>query len=859
MKHHDFVDAVEQFGPHEPALHLHRGLAHHVAHARGQPRGLAKLLRDHRRGPALEHLADRRFDLPILRAARREFLNLCAAVVAGHHDDHIAEVDRAALAIGQTTIVKHLQQDVEHVRVRLLDFIKQHHAVGPPPHRFGQLPALVVSDVTRRRANQPRHGVLLAILAHVDANHRLFGVKQKLGERLARLGLAHARGPKKQEAANGLVGVRKPRAGASHRVADGLQRVRLTNHAPGKLVFHARQLVALALDQSRDRNARPACHNFRNRLCIDLFLYQRVTLALAQDHRGLRALELGFQLAHLAIANASRHFKLPGTLGFLQLHLLGRHLLLDVLDAVKFLLLRFPAAGQRTVLLLQFRKLTLDALEFASRAVRASPTASLARSLARFDLERLALNLQLHDPPAELIQLRRHAVDLDAQPRRGFVHQIDGLVGQESIRDIPVAQLCRREDRAVEDLHAVVGLIPRLEPAQDRHRLFNIGLIHENRLKSPLKRRVLLDMLAILVERRRADASQFAAGEGGLEQVARADRALRRTRADDRVQFVDKQDHLAIARLHFAQHGLETILKLAPELRAGEQLTHVQRHDPLVTHPLWAIAVHDPQREALGDRRLAHARLANQHRIVLGAPAQHLHRAPNLLVTPDHRIELALLGLLRQVNRVLLQRVVAAFGFRIADVGHAAALADLLDRGFERLRARSDRGKHVLAWPPHCRRAQQQVFAADVRVAEFLRLPVGVGEQLHERASRAACAAAGLRKARELLAHRLLQSQRFDSRALQDRPRIALAILEQAIKHVQRRHLRMPRAHCAGLGVRQGLLSGGSESIRTHAILPDGSRPPRGRRNGQDSALSDASSAPTPPRQASAIKYLQAK
>ena len=42
------------------------------------------------------------------------------------------------------------------------------------------------------------------------------------------------------------------------------------------------------------------------------------------------------------------------------------------------------------------------------------------------------------------------------------------------------------------------------------------------------------------------------------------------------------------------------------------------------------------------DRGLADAGLADQHRVVLGAPLQHLDRAADLVVAADHRIELAL-------------------------------------------------------------------------------------------------------------------------------------------------------------------------------------------------------------------------
>ena len=59
-------------------------------------------------------------------------------------------------------------------------------------HRLGELAALVVADVARRRADQPRDGVLLHVLGHVDADHRVLVAEQELGQRAGQLGLADA-------------------------------------------------------------------------------------------------------------------------------------------------------------------------------------------------------------------------------------------------------------------------------------------------------------------------------------------------------------------------------------------------------------------------------------------------------------------------------------------------------------------------------------------------------------------------------------------------------------------------------------------------------------------------------------------
>jgi hypothetical protein len=51
-------------------------------------------------------------------------------------------------------VVEQLQQDVEHLRVRLLDLVEQDHGVGPATDGLGQLAGFVVPDITGRGADQ---------------------------------------------------------------------------------------------------------------------------------------------------------------------------------------------------------------------------------------------------------------------------------------------------------------------------------------------------------------------------------------------------------------------------------------------------------------------------------------------------------------------------------------------------------------------------------------------------------------------------------------------------------------------------------------------------------------------------------
>ena len=92
--------------------------------------------------------------------------------VRRQNDDRIGKIDRATLPVGQPPVVEHLQQHVEHIAVGLLDLVEQYHLVGPPPHRLGQHPAFLITDIARRRADQPRHRMLFHIFGHVDPHHR---------------------------------------------------------------------------------------------------------------------------------------------------------------------------------------------------------------------------------------------------------------------------------------------------------------------------------------------------------------------------------------------------------------------------------------------------------------------------------------------------------------------------------------------------------------------------------------------------------------------------------------------------------------------------------------------------------------
>ncbi|GER30175.1 63 kDa protein, partial [Striga asiatica] len=166
-----------------------------------------------------------------------------------HDQKRVLEVNRAALAIGQTPVLQNLKHHIENVRVSLLDLVEEYERVGAPAHGL--------AHVARWRADEFRYGVALHELRHVESYHGVLGAEIVGGEGLGELGFADAGGAGEDEGGDGAVGVLEADAGAADGAGDGFHSLVLADNAAVESGFHAEEAGGLLGGDLVDGDARP--------------------------------------------------------------------------------------------------------------------------------------------------------------------------------------------------------------------------------------------------------------------------------------------------------------------------------------------------------------------------------------------------------------------------------------------------------------------------------------------------------------------------------------------------------------------------------------------------------------------------
>jgi hypothetical protein len=91
-----------------------------------------------------------------------------------------------------------------------------------------------------------------------------------------------------------------------------------------------------------------------------------------------------------------------------------------------------------------------------------------------------------------------------------FVHDIDGLVRQETASNISIRKLNGCFQRLIGKLGFVMGLVLRAQAFQNRHRFFERWRFDLDRLESAFERCIFFDVLPVFIEGGGPNALEFA-------------------------------------------------------------------------------------------------------------------------------------------------------------------------------------------------------------------------------------------------------------------------------------------------------------------------------------------------------------
>ena len=113
--------------------------------------------------------------------------------------------------------------------------------------------------------------------------------------------------------------------------------------------------------------------------------------------------------------------------------------------------------------------------------------------------------------------------------------------------------------------------------------------------------------------------------------------------------FIDKQDDRLGRTLHFIDHALQATFEFAFDAGAGLQQAEVQAQQFDTLERGWHFTGGDAQGEAFDDGGLADTGFADHDRVAFAAAGEDVDHLADRAVAAQHRVELAVTGLLGEV------------------------------------------------------------------------------------------------------------------------------------------------------------------------------------------------------------------
>ena len=214
----------------------------------------------------------------------------------------------------------------------------------------------------------------------------------------------------------------------------------------------------------------------------------------------------------------------------------------------------------------------------------------------------------------------------------------------------------------------MVLFVSRPESLQDLDGLVDGGLVDHDFLQAPGERSVLFDVFKVL-ERGGSDHPELPRRQQRLDQHRQIHGPARgRPGANRGVNLVDEQNgHEALSQRR--RDGFEPLLEVTSKASSRQERGCIEGEDLGFPERVGNLVPKQAKRQAFGQRRLAHAGVADEHGVVLAAAAENLERALQLGCPSDEWIKSPGAGALGQVHGVRAQGVACRRGAFHADPG----------------------------------------------------------------------------------------------------------------------------------------------------------------------------------------------
>ncbi len=307
--------------------------------------------------------------------------------------------------------------------------------------------------------------------------------------------------------------------------------------------------------------------------------------------------------------------------------------------------------------------------------------------------------------------------------RSSFIEKVDGLIGQEAIRNIAIRKIDGPFDGVVGVVDEVELLVARLHALKNSNRLAFAGRSHLHCLEAAFQRAVLFDGFAEFRRRGCPDALDLSSRQRGLQDICGIERTFRRTGAHQSVQFIDENHGVGIVD-QFFHDGLQPFFKLPAVFRTGNDERKIEHQDALLRQERRDFAVDNALRKSFDNGRLTYAGIPDEHGIVLGPAAEDLDHAVDFRIAADQRIEYAVhRGLRKVAGEFTQQRRLFRFDHRLTIRNGPGQF--VANRNKAQSALMQDFRGNTFLFPQN---AQKEVLCADMTMIQSLRFLVGIGE-----------------------------------------------------------------------------------------------------------------------------------